>query len=110
MKEWIQTNFTPVVMVISSPECEALCQEANGLNIVDVLRPFGFLQQLSGELAPTLLFRGIFYLPTGCYISLRLHRMICRASSPHQTCCLSVASSCNACMAAKEQALMLAVS
>ena len=50
MKEWIQENFTPAVMVISSPEVEALCQECNGFNIVDMLRPFGYLQQLSGEL------------------------------------------------------------
>ena len=49
MKEWIQENFTPAVMVISSPEIEALCQESNGFNIVDMLRPFGYLQQLSGE-------------------------------------------------------------
>lgn len=50
LKEWIQDSFTPAVMVISSPEVEALCQESNGLNIVDLLRPFGLLQQLSGEL------------------------------------------------------------
>ena len=97
MKEWIQANFTPAVMVISSPESEALCQEANGLSIVDLLRPFGFLQQLSGEPAPTLLRYGILYSPTGCcYVSLRLHRMTCRVSSPQQTCCLSVVNACNA--------------
>ena len=50
MKEWIQETFTPAVMVISSPEVEALCQESNGFNIVDMLRPFGYLQQLSGDL------------------------------------------------------------
>lgn len=54
MREWIQENFTPAVMVITSPEIEALCQESNGLNIVDLLRPFGYLQQLSGELPHSL--------------------------------------------------------
>ena len=51
LKEWIAEQITPAVMVISSPEIEALCQESNGLSMVDLLRPFGFLQQLSGELA-----------------------------------------------------------
>ena len=55
LREWIGEQITPAVMVISSPEIEALCQESNGLSMVDLLRPFGFLQQLSGELALTVL-------------------------------------------------------
>ena len=51
LREWIGEQITPAVMVISSPEIEALCQESNGLSMVDLLRPFGFLQQLSGKLA-----------------------------------------------------------
>ncbi len=49
-REWILERLTPAVMVISSPEAEEMCQEKNGLTVVDMLRPYGFLHQLSGEL------------------------------------------------------------
>ena len=42
-------TYSPVVMVVSSPEAEALVQEKNGLTIVDLLRPFGYFHHLSGE-------------------------------------------------------------
>ena len=52
LREWALQRFTPVVMVVSTPEAEALCQEANGLTVVDLLRPFGNLHQLSGTMPP----------------------------------------------------------
>lgn len=48
-REWISDRLTPAVMVVSSPEAEDMCQEKNGLSVVDLLRPYGFLHQLSGE-------------------------------------------------------------
>ena len=42
-------TYSPVVMVVSSPEAEALVQEKNGLTIVDLLRPFGYFHHLSGK-------------------------------------------------------------
>ena len=48
-RDWILERLTPAVMVISSPEAESMCQEKNGLTVVDLLRPYGFLHQLSGE-------------------------------------------------------------
>ncbi len=48
-REWILERLTPAVMVISSQEVEEMCQEKNGLTVVDMLRPYGFLHQLSGE-------------------------------------------------------------
>ena len=49
LREWILQRFTPAVMVVSSPEAEALCQQENGLTVVDLLRPYRFLHQLSGK-------------------------------------------------------------
>ncbi|KAK9916791.1 hypothetical protein WJX75_007099 [Coccomyxa subellipsoidea] len=46
-RDWILERLTPAVMVISSPEAESMCQEKNGLTVVDLLRPYGFLHQLS---------------------------------------------------------------
>jgi hypothetical protein len=50
LREWILERVTPVVMVVSSPEAEKLCQEKNGLTVVDLLRPYGIFHQLSGKL------------------------------------------------------------
>ena len=50
LRDWVLQRFTPAVMVVSSPAAEALCQDENGLTVVDLLRPYGFLHQLSGEL------------------------------------------------------------
>ena len=44
----ILDTFTPVVMVIPSPEAEALVAQNNGLTIVDMLRPYGYFHHLSG--------------------------------------------------------------
>ncbi|BDA40386.1 probable trafficking protein particle complex subunit 8 [Coccomyxa sp. Obi] len=46
-REWILERLTPAVMVISSQEAEEMCQKKNGLTVVDMLRPYGFLHQLS---------------------------------------------------------------
>ena len=42
-------TYSPAVMVVSSPEAEAMVQEKNGLTIVDLLRPFGYFHHLSGK-------------------------------------------------------------
>jgi hypothetical protein len=49
LKEFILERFSPVVMVISSPEVDAMVEGANGLTVSDLLRPHGFLRHLSGE-------------------------------------------------------------
>lgn len=36
-------RFRPVVMVLSTDEVERICKDKNGLNLVDILRPFGDL-------------------------------------------------------------------
>lgn len=48
-KDFILERFSPVVMVISSPDVDAMVGEANGLTVPDLLRPHGFLRNLSGE-------------------------------------------------------------
>eukprot|EP00884_Botryococcus_braunii_P008616 jgi/Botrbrau1/17756/Bobra.0127s0015.1 len=47
LKEFILERFSPVVMVISSPEVDAMVGGANGLTVPDLLRPHGFLRHLS---------------------------------------------------------------
>lgn len=49
-RNWILETFTPVVMVVPSPESEAMVAEHNGLTIVDMLRPYGYFHHLSGML------------------------------------------------------------
>lgn len=49
MRGWVQQLYRPVVLVASSPEAEAMCQSKNGLTVVDLLRPFSRVQNLSGE-------------------------------------------------------------
>ncbi|KAK9823583.1 hypothetical protein WJX72_003982 [[Myrmecia] bisecta] len=46
-RNYITQEFTPVVMVVSSPQAEAACQQHNGLTVVDLLRPYGFFHHLS---------------------------------------------------------------
>ena len=50
-RNWIMERFTPVVMVVSSPEADRMCEERNGLTVVDLLRPYGFFHHLSGVLS-----------------------------------------------------------
>jgi hypothetical protein len=47
-KAWLQDRFQPVILVSATPAVEATCQSKNGLSIVDILRPFGAMQQLNG--------------------------------------------------------------
>lgn len=49
LQNWVQDRFSPVVMISSTPEAEALCQEKNGLSVADLLRPHGYFHHLSGE-------------------------------------------------------------
>ena len=53
-RNWVLERFTPCVMVIASPEAEAMCQEKNGVTVINLLRPFGFFHHLSGECSPTI--------------------------------------------------------
>lgn len=52
-KDFILERFSPIVMVISSPEVDVMVGEANGLTVPDLLRPHGFLRHLSGESTDT---------------------------------------------------------
>ncbi|GMH36041.1 hypothetical protein BSKO_03909 [Bryopsis sp. KO-2023] len=47
LRSWVRERFVPVVMVLSSDEAETICREKNGLNLVDVLRPFGHLANIN---------------------------------------------------------------
>ena len=48
LRSWIPERFTPVVMVITSPEAEEMVQLSNGLTVVEMLRPQGAFHNLSG--------------------------------------------------------------
>ena len=48
VKHWISDQFLPVVMVAASPAAENICLSRNGLNVVDILRPYSHVQQLNG--------------------------------------------------------------
>ena len=52
-RNWILETFTPVVMVVTSPEAEASVTEHNALTIVDMLRPYGYFHHLSGAALPS---------------------------------------------------------
>jgi len=48
-KNYILSRYTPSVLVLATAEADRICQEKNGLSVVDLLRPFGFFHHLSGE-------------------------------------------------------------
>ena len=48
IRQWIVEAMTPVVMIISSPEADAMIADRNGLTVADLLRPSAFLRQLNG--------------------------------------------------------------
>ena len=50
LRSWIPERFTPVVMVITTPEAEEMVQLSNGLTIVEMLRPQGAFRNLSGAI------------------------------------------------------------
>ncbi|KAK9825400.1 hypothetical protein WJX81_000447 [Elliptochloris bilobata] len=47
LKSWIPERFTPVVMVVTTPEAEEMVQLNNGLTVVEMLRPHGVFHNLS---------------------------------------------------------------
>lgn len=47
IREWLQQQFKPVVQVSASPAAQLICAK-NGLELVDVLRPYSQLSQLQG--------------------------------------------------------------
>ncbi len=47
---WLADQLTPAVAVIASQEADSLCHAANGLTVVNLLRPFGVLNQLNGTI------------------------------------------------------------
>ena len=49
-KALLRRIWSPVVMVVASPEAEDLCQGATGLAVAELLRPFGVLHQLNDGL------------------------------------------------------------
>lgn len=49
-KALLRRIWSPVVMVVASPEAEDLCRNASGLSVDELLRPFGVLHQLNGGL------------------------------------------------------------
>ena len=50
LRAWLGELWSPSVAIIASPEADALCQAANGLSVVSLLRPFGVLPQLNGTI------------------------------------------------------------
>lgn len=46
---WLRDHFLPTVLVAGSPQAEALVFSKNGLQLVDLLRPFHHLQYLDGK-------------------------------------------------------------
>lgn len=48
-RAWLADLWSPVVMVMASPELDNICLESNGLRFVDILRPFGPLPSLNGD-------------------------------------------------------------
>ena len=57
-REYIVKHFAPVVAVLASPEAEKSCQDAAGLSLAELLRPFASLRGLSGEIPfPMMPFR-----------------------------------------------------
>lgn len=38
-RQWAQSHYAPIILVVSSPAAEALCQRS-GLSVVDIFRPF----------------------------------------------------------------------
>jgi hypothetical protein len=59
LKTYVQGLFTPVVMVISSPEAEAICLK-NNLHFAELLRPFCKLSNLNGT-TPSTEYVGLIY-------------------------------------------------
>lgn len=73
VKAWLAELWAPAVSVIVSPEADALCQAANGLSVVSLLRPFGVLAQLNGSVGggeAWPLPRGSLLLRTACPVCL----------------------------------------
>lgn len=52
LTDWILKRHSPSVAVLSTSVAETACQEQNGLTVVELLRPFSDLQNLSGESVP----------------------------------------------------------
>jgi hypothetical protein len=52
VKAWLESLYAPAIAVAASSAAETLLQTRNGLSVVDLLRPFGFVPQLNGELTP----------------------------------------------------------
>jgi hypothetical protein len=49
-KALLRRIWSPVVMVVASPEAEDLCHGATGLAVAELLRPFGVLHELNDGL------------------------------------------------------------
>ena len=49
LKAWLLERYQPAVLVAATPAAEAICQQSNGLSIVDMLRPLSLVNQLSGK-------------------------------------------------------------
>ena len=47
-RAWLQGRWSPVLMVVASPEADEVCRGSTGLAVVELLRPFGLLPQLNG--------------------------------------------------------------
>ena len=53
IRQWIVETMTPVVMIISSPEADAMLADRDGLTVADLLRSSAVLRQLNGNAAPS---------------------------------------------------------
>lgn len=48
VRAWLADIWSPVVMVVASPETDAACLATTGLTVVELLRPFGLIPHLNG--------------------------------------------------------------
>jgi hypothetical protein len=49
IRVWLQELFAPVVLVAATPAADGIITARNGLTLVDLLRPYSHVTQLSGK-------------------------------------------------------------
>jgi hypothetical protein len=56
VRAWVEERLAPVVLVVGTPAAEAIMATANGLSIVDLLRPQARVTGMNGARAAAVLF------------------------------------------------------
>jgi hypothetical protein len=54
LRSWVEERLAPVVLVAGTPAAEAMVANANGLSLVDLLRPQARVGGISGAAPPAL--------------------------------------------------------